>query len=183
MSIRTITIGLAALALVVPAGAQAQNVIQHGPGFMQRGTMEIAAFASGARFEEALGMKLAYGGGGRVGMFLDHRWSIEFEKSEMRASRPGGLKQANVGILSSRLVGSDYRRGPFTFLVGAGGGISTETSFLHSYGFDVMGGVKLRVRENSALRIDVVNDWLANNSWKTYQTVRMGMSWFRHPKN
>jgi hypothetical protein len=179
MSLRNITVGLAALVLAVPAAAQ--NAVQDGVGSMHRGTMEIGAFASGARFEQALSLNLGYGGGGRIGMFLDRRWSVEFEDAEMRASRPGGLRDANVGILSGRLVASDFRRGAFTFIGGAGGGVSTETSFLHSYGFDLLAGVKIATGQNAALRIDFVNDFLANNGWKTYQSVRIGMSWFRHP--
>src|SRR4051812_30875986 len=179
MSIRTMAAALAGVVLALPAAAQSRD--QGGPGSMHRGSMEFGAFASGARFDQALGLNNAVGGGGRIGMFLDRKWSIEFEEAEMRASRPNGLKNANVGILSSRLVASDFRRGNFIFLFGIGGGVSTETSFLHSYGFDGLVGVKIRVNDSAALRIDGVADFLANNDWKTYQSVRVGMSWFRHP--
>src|SRR4051812_16573787 len=146
-----------------------------------RGTMEFGAFASAATFEHSLSLNLGYGGGGRVGMFLDRRWALEFEKGEMRASRPDGLKNVNVGILSSRLVSNDFQHGQFTALVGIGAGVSTETNFLHSYGFDGLAGLKLRLSQNSALRFDVVHDVLANNRWKSYTTLRLGMSWMRHP--
>jgi hypothetical protein len=170
MSIKSFVIaGLAGLALAAPAAAQV------------RGTMEFGAFGSGARFEKELGMEFAYGGGGRVGMFLDRRWALEFEKGEMRASRPNGLRDVNVGILSSRIVASDFQRGQFTALVGVGGGISTETNFLHSYGFDALIGMKYRLGSRSNLRLDLVHDVLANNGWKSYTTLRMGLGWLRHP--
>lgn len=170
MSIKSFTIaGCAALLLAAPLAAQT------------RGTMEIGAFGSGARFEKELGMEFAYGGGARVGMFIDRRWALEFEKGEMRASRTNGLKDVNVGILSSRIVATDLRHGQFTALVGLGAGVSTETNYLHSYGFDGMVGLKYRMGERSNFRVDLVHDVLANNDWKSYTTVRMGLSWLRHP--
>jgi hypothetical protein len=158
MSVRAIAIGLTALMWAVPVTAQ------------ERGTMEFGAFGSAAKFDDALSLRSGYGGGGRISMFLDPRWSVEFEKAEMRASRPAGLADVNVGILSSRLV-----------LVGAGAGISTETNFLHSYGVDGLVGAKLAMTDNVALRVDGVWDWLANQDWKSYRSVRVGLSVSRHP--
>lgn len=170
MSVRTVAIGLAALVLAVPAAAQ------------QRGTMEFGAFGSAARFDEALSLETGYGGGGRIGMFLDPRWAIEFEDAEMRATRPNGLKDVNVGILSGRLVYSPVTFGRMALLIGAGAGVSTETNFLHSYGVDALVGAKVGLTPNVALRVDGVFDWLANEDWKAYQSVRIGLSVYRHPR-
>jgi hypothetical protein len=153
----------------VPAAAQ------------DRGTMEFGAFASAATFDNALSLKTGYGGGGRIGMYLDPRWFVEFEKAEMRATRPNGLKDVNVGILAGRLMLVPLRSGPLSFLVGAGGGISTETNFMHTYGVDALVGAKLALSDNTALRVDGVFDWLANEDWKTYKSVRVGLSVFRRP--
>jgi hypothetical protein len=100
----------------------------------------------------------------------------------MLASRPDGLKNVNVGIFAGRLVVSDRKRGPFTIIVGAGAGVSTETNFLHSYGWDFLAGVKMRVSDNASFRVDGLVDFLANNDNKMYQTVRAGISWYRHPR-
>lgn len=170
MSVRTLAIGIAALVLAVPAAAQ------------QRGTMEFGAFGSGARFDEALSLKTGYGGGGRIGMFLDPRWAIEFEDAEMRATRPNGLRDVNVGILSGRLVYSPFTIGRMAVLIGAGAGVSTETNFLHSYGVDALVGAKFAITPNVAFRVDGVYDWLANEDWKAYQSVRVGLSVYRHPR-
>ena len=170
MSIRAIMIGVAAVALAVPAGAQ------------QRGTMEFGGFGSVASFDNALSLNSAYGGGGRIGMFLSPRWSIEFEDAEMRATRPNGLNNVNVGVLSGRLVGVPYKAGRLSVLLGGGAGVSTETNFLHSYGVDVLGGVKIGMSDNLALRVDGVLDWLANEDWKVYKSLRVGVSLYRHPK-
>jgi hypothetical protein len=164
--------GLVALACAVPASAQ-------NP--MQRGTMEFGAFASAAQFDKELTLNKAVGAGGRIGMFLDPRVAVEFEEGEMLASRPDGLKNVNVGIFAGRLVVSDRKRGPFTMIVGAGAGVSTETNFLHSYGWDFLAGVKMRLSDNSSFRLDGLIDFLANNDYKRYQTVRAGISWYRHP--
>jgi hypothetical protein len=169
MSIRALTVGVAALVCAVPAMAQ------------QRGTLELGAFASAASFDNALSLTNGYGGGGRAAMYLDSRWSIEFEEAEMRASRPNGLADVNVGILAGRLMFVPLTSGALSFVVGAGGGISTETNFMHSYGLDALAGVKLGLSENVALRVDGVWDWLANEKWKTYKSVRLGLSVFRHP--
>src|SRR5687767_295122 len=106
MSVRAFaTVGAAALVWAVPAAAQ------------QRGTMEFGAFGSAASFDNALTLKSAYGGGGRVGMYLSPTWSIEFEDAEMRAKRTLGLKDVNVGILSGRLVASPRLSNAVAFLI------------------------------------------------------------------
>jgi hypothetical protein len=161
----------AALACALPVAAQ------------QRGTMEFGAFGSAATFDQALGLKTGFGGGGRVGMYLDPRWAIEFEDAEMRATRPNGLTDVNVGLLSGRLVLTPLRSGPLSFLIGGGAGVSTETNFLHSYGVDALVGAKFAISDNAALRVDGVWDWLANQSWKQYKSVRLGLSLYRHPSH
>jgi outer membrane protein OmpA-like peptidoglycan-associated protein len=169
MSVKAFAVGVAILVWATPGAAQ------------MRGTMEFGAFGSAASFDNSLSLKTGYGAGARVGMFLAPRWSIEFEDAEMRASRPNGLKNVNVGILSGRLVAVPVKTGSVSFLLGAGAGVSTETNFLHSYGVDALVGAKLALNDNIALRVDGVWDWLANQKWKTYKSVRVGLSVYRHP--
>ena len=169
MSMKALMVGMAAVVFAVPAAAQ------------QRGTMEFGAFASGANFEHSLSLDKGLGGGGRVSMFLDPRVALEFEEAEMLATRPNGLKDVNVGILSSRLVISSLRIGSAAMFFGAGAGVSTETNFLHSYGVDGIVGFRWALSDHAAFRTDIVGDLLANNGWKSYQSVRVGISWYRHP--
>jgi outer membrane protein OmpA-like peptidoglycan-associated protein len=169
MSCRAFMVGVAALAWAVPATAQ------------QRGTIEFGGFGSAASFDNNLSLKTGYGGGGRVGMFLDPHWSLEFEDAEMRGTRPSGLNDVNVGILSGRLVATPFRTGALSLLLGGGAGVSTETNFLHSYGVDGLVGAKIALSHNVAFRVDGVWDWLANQNWKTYKSVRVGMSIYRRP--
>jgi len=169
MSFRVYAVGLAVLVWAVPAAAQ------------ERGTIEFGGFASAASFDHELSLKTGYGGGGRVGAFLDPRWSIEFEDAEMRATRPNGLRDVNVGLLSGRLVGVPVKSGAFSLLLGGGAGVSTETNFMHTYGVDALAGVKIAMADNVAFRVDGVWDWLANQDWKAYRSVRVGMSVYRRP--
>lgn len=171
MSLRTLTIAFAALVIAVPAAAQ------------QRGTIEFGAFGSVGRFDKALTLDQGYGGGGRVGAFLTPRTSLEFEKGEMRASRTLGLKDVNVGILSARLTQIFARSGKLSLLIGAGAGASTETNFMHTYGVNALLGMKIALSDNAALRADLIGDWLANEDWKAYQRLQVGLSLYRNPSH
>src|SRR5665213_108462 len=139
MSFQVYAVGVAVLAWAVPAAAQ------------ERGTIEFGGFASAGSFDNSLSLKTGYGGGGRVGAYLDPRWSIEFEDAEMRATRPNGLRDVNVGLLSGRLVGVPVKSGAFSLLLGGGAGVSTETNFMHTYGVDALVGAKFALRQNVAL--------------------------------
>jgi|tagenome__1003787_1003787.scaffolds.fasta_scaffold20924341_3 outer membrane protein OmpA-like peptidoglycan-associated protein len=166
---RVLTIAFAALVWAVPAVAQ------------QRGTVELGGFGSAASFDKSLTLNTAYGGGGRIGIFLDPRWSVEFESAEMRATRTLGLRDVNVGVLSSRLTAVPIKTGALSILLGAGAGIGTETNFMHTYGLNGLIGAKIALSNSAALRVDGVMDWLANNRWKSFKTVHVGLSLYRHP--
>jgi len=169
MTHKTITIGAALLLFAAPLAAQ------------ERGTMEFGAFATAGSFDNSLSLKNGFGGGGRIGMFLDSRFSTEFEMGELKATRPTGLADANVGVLSARLTAVAIKSGSVSFLLGAGAGVGTETWFMHSYGVNALAGLKFAVNDNTAVRVDVQNDWLANYSWKSYQRVTLGLSFYRKP--
>jgi outer membrane protein OmpA-like peptidoglycan-associated protein len=149
----------------------------------QRGTVEFGVFGSAGRFDRSLTLDRGVGGGGRGGGLLDPRWALEFEKAEMRASRTLGLTNVNVGILSGRLVATPIQAGPLSLMLGAGAGASTETNFLHSYGVNGLVGLKIALGSSVALRADGIAHWLANNDWQRYQTVHLGLSFFRNPHN
>jgi outer membrane protein OmpA-like peptidoglycan-associated protein len=148
----------------------------------QRGTVEFGAYASAGTFDKSLTLNSGFGVGGRVGVYLDPRWAIEFEEGEMNASRTLGLKNANVGMLSGRIVNTLFQSGNFSLLLGAGAGASTETSFTHSYGVNALLGAKFAVSDNVAIRVDGVADFLANYNWKSNQSLHVGLSLYRSPK-
>ena len=171
MSLRTFSLTMAALVLAVPVAAQ------------QRGTMEFGAFGSAGMFDKNLTLDQGMGAGGRIAMYLDPRWAVEFEKGEMRATRTLGLKDVNVGILAGRLMVTPIKAGALSILLGAGAGASTETNFLHSYGVTGLVGAKLALGNSAAIRADLIGDWLANESWKTYRSVHVGLSLYRSPNH
>lgn len=171
MSLRIFMIGAAAMVLAAPAAAQ------------ERGTVEFGAFGSLGSFDNVLTLKRGWGGGGRIGAYLTPRVSLEFEKGEMRATRTLGLKAVNVGILTGRLVAVPIKAGALSILLGAGAGASTETNFMHTYGVNALIGAKLELRTNAALRLDLINHWLANEDWKTYRQLQFGLSLYRNPSH
>jgi outer membrane protein OmpA-like peptidoglycan-associated protein len=164
-----ITLGAATMLWAALASAQ------------ERGTLELGAFGTYGRFDKALTLNTGLGAGGHVGMFLDPRWALEFEMSEMKATRTLGLKDVNVGILSSRLVVSPIKSGALSIQLGVGAGTSVETNFLHSYTVNGLVGLKMAFSDQVALRADLIGDWLANNDWKAAQRVQVGLSFFRAP--
>src|SRR5438270_11902557 len=101
----------------------------------------------------------------------------------MRATRPNGWREVNVGGLSGRFVNQPLRSGRVSFFIGIGAGLSTETNFMHSYGLDGLVGAKVALADNASIRLDGVWDFLANQSWKSYQSVRLGMSVYRRPSH
>ncbi len=168
---RAITIGAAVLVCAVPAAAQ------------QRGTVEFGMFGSAGIFNKDLTLDKGFGAGGRIGAYLDPRWSLEFEDGEMHATRTLGLTDVNVGMLSGRIVNTFVKSGGFSMMVGAGAGSSTETNFLHSYGINALLGAKFRINDVAAIRVDAVSDWLANYNWKANQSLRFGLTLYRHPNH
>ena len=170
MSIKTIIIGAVVLATAVPVAAQ------------ERGTVEFGVFGSAGRFDKSLTLDRGFGVGGRVGVYLDPRWSIEFEKGEMKTTRTLGLTDVNLGTLAARLVATPIKSGAFSMYVGAGAGSGNETNFLHTYGANAMVGMKVALSNNSALRLDFINDWFANYNNKTAQTLHLGLSFYRQPQ-
>jgi len=166
MSVRAIAVGLAMLVGAVPAAAQ------------QRGTMEFGAFASRTSFDNALGMHDSWGAGGRVGMFVWHRLSVEFEGGGARASRAPGLSRVNVGVLSARLLAVPLTFGRVSVLLG-GGVDHTDTYFVESYGIHGLLGAKLALTPGVSLRIDGIVSYMANHHY-TNTVLHLGVSVFRH---
>ncbi|MBI3791803.1 MAG: OmpA family protein [Gemmatimonadetes bacterium] len=162
-------VSLAALCAVTPLAAQ------------ERGTVEFGAFGSAGSFNAATTLDRAYGGGGRVGIFLDPRVSIEFEKGEMSSTRTQGLTDVNVGLLSAHLVWAPIVAGPLSLHLGGGAGGGTETNFLHTYGVNALVGARLALSNTVSLRADVVADWMANYNWSPFQRLLVGLSFYRHP--
>lgn len=167
MLAKVILVGAAVLLGTVPAAAQ------------QRGTVEFGAFGSTTSFDNSLGMNSGWGAGGRVGVFLAPRWSVEFEGGGSRVSRPSGLSDVNVGVLSARLTAVPFKLGGVSVLLGAGID-HTDTWFLESYGVHGLLGAKIALSPSVALRVDGIHSFMANGNG-TNTGLHVGLSFYRNP--
>jgi outer membrane protein OmpA-like peptidoglycan-associated protein len=180
MLLRALSIGVAVLAMTMPAAAQ------------QRGTVEFGGFASHTAFDGRLGINDSWGAGGRVGAFLFPQLSVEFEAGGGTASRTLGRRSVNVGDFSARRTGVPFRSGRVSVLLGAGVG-HTDTHFLESdgdhgngtsngqsYGYHGLVGGKLALSDRVALRADWIQSFMANGGDRN-RSLHLGMSVYRHP--
>lgn len=164
---RVMTAGFAVLVAALPATAQ------------QRGTMEFGAFGSRNSFENDLGMNSSWGGGGRIGMFVAPRLSVEFEAGGSTASRALGLTDVNVGLLTARLTAVPLTFGPVSVLLGAGVD-HTDTHYLESYGYHGLVGAKFAISDAMAFRVDGIVSHLVNGG-HTNKALHAGLSIYRSP--
>jgi outer membrane protein OmpA-like peptidoglycan-associated protein len=165
MLVRSLAIGFAVLQGTVPATAQ------------QGGTIEFGAFGSATSFDKELNLRNGFGGGGRIGVFLGSRWSLEFESGAMRASRLG-LRSVNVSPITGRVTVTPAAFNRLWMLVGAGI-TRTNYQFVSSYGFSGLLGTRLAFSPNVALRVDGVADFMSRDH--TNLGIRVGVSFFRRP--
>jgi len=167
MLVRAMTAGIAVLAIAMPAESQ------------QRGTVEFGAFASNTAFDDGLGLNNGWGGGGRIGVFVVPRLSIELEGGGSRPGRPLGLAKVSVGVISARLVAVPLKFGRVSLLLGAGGD-HTDTYFIESYGAHGLIGAKLALSDLVALRLDGIGSYMANGKY-TNLGLHLGLSVYRNP--
>jgi outer membrane protein OmpA-like peptidoglycan-associated protein len=170
MFARAITVGIAVLVAAAPAVAQT------------RGSMEFGAFGSAGSFDRNIGgLGNGAGGGGRFGMFLTPRLSLEVEGGAMRAGRVAGFagSDVNVGLIYGRALWAPVQWGRTSLLVGAGI-THVDYEFFESYGFSALGGVRFGFSPSVALRVDGIADFLANSP-HTNLGIRAGLSFYRSP--
>lgn len=166
MFARIVTVGVAVLIGAAPAVAQ------------QRGSMEFGVFGSAGTFDDNVGLGSGFGGGGRIGMFLFPRLSLEVDGLAMRGVNGGG-PDVNVGLIYGRALWAPLQWGRTSLLVGAGV-THVDYQFFESYGFSALGGVKVGFSPNVALRVDGIADFLANSP-HTNLGMRAGLSFYRSP--
>lgn len=169
MFARLIAVGAAVLIGAAPAVAQS------------RGSMEFGAFGGAGSFDSKIGLDNGSGGGGRFGMFLTPRLSLEVDGVAMSASRASGFagSNVNVGMIYGRALWAPIQWGRTSLLLGAGI-THVDYEFFESYGFSALGGVKFGLSPSVALRVDGIADFLANSS-HTNLGIRAGFSFYRSP--
>ena len=169
MNARLFAVGVAALIGATPAVAQV------------RGSMEFGAFGSVGSFDSKIGLDNGAGFGGRFGMFLTPRLSLEVDGVGMSASRATGFagSNVNVGMIYGRALWAPVQWGRTSLLLGAGI-THVDYEFFESYGFSALGGVKFGFSPSVALRVDGIADFLANSP-HTNLGIRAGLSFYRSP--
>ena len=169
MFARLMSVGAALLLGAAPAVAQS------------RGTMEFGAFGSAGSFDSKIGLDNGTGFGGRFGMFLTPRLSLEVDGVGMSANRAAGFagSKVNVGMIYGRALWAPVQWGRTSLLVGAGI-THVDYAFFESYGFSALGGVKFGFSPSVALRVDGIADFLANSP-HTNLGLRAGLSFYRSP--
>lgn len=165
---RAMTVGVAVLAAAVPATAQ------------QRGTVEFGAFASNTSFDNNLGMNNNWGAGGRIGVFVFPRLSLEFEGGGSNVGRTLGLQNVNVGVLSARATAVPLNLGRLSILLG-GGVDHTDTYFMESYGVHGLLGAKLALTHALGLRVDGIQSYMVNGG-NTNRSLHLGLTVYRNPR-
>jgi peptidoglycan-associated lipoprotein len=168
MSVRIIAVAALVLAGALPATAQ------------QRGTLEFGGFASTTAFDNSFGVSHGWGAGGRVGVFVWPRLSVEFEGVGISSNRPFKSNEVNVGLLSGRVTGVPLKSGRLSVLLGAGMD-RTDTYFLESYGVHGLLGAKLALMDALDLRIDGVESYMFNGHG-TNAALRVGLGVYRRPR-
>ncbi len=165
---RSIMVGIAAVVVAaLPASAQ------------ERGTVEFGAFASSSSYDNSLGMKNGLGVGGRVGVFVYPRLSLEFEAGGSNSGRNLGLSDVNVGILSARATAAVLKYRRVSVLLGAGVD-HTDTYFLESYGVHGLLGAKFALTDMVALRVDGIESYMFHGK-NTNMGLHLGFSIYRNP--
>ena len=171
MKNKMLTLGAAMMIAAVPAAAQ------------DRGTIEFGGFASWNMWDKAYQMDNGIGFGGRIGAFLDPRWSIEFDGNGGTASRPLGLADRSFMVLDARLAFIPVKVGRASLILGGGvshvdanvSGAPTDQNF----GYHALLGGKLALTETAALRLDYVMHF---NTDAQHSSLRAGLALYRRPE-
>ncbi len=168
---KTFILGAAMCIAALPAAAQ------------DRGTIEFGGFASYNVFDNAFQMDNAIGFGGRIGAFLDPRWSIEFDVNGGTATRPAGLADRSFMMLDARLAFIPIKVGRASLILGGGAShVDANVSGPaqdQNFGFHALVGGKIRMTETSALRLDYVMHF---NDDAQHSNLRAGISLYRRPQ-
>ena len=167
MLVRSLFIGAATVAMTTAAAAQ------------ERGTLELGVYGNRTKFDPNLVLNDAWGGGGRIGLYLTPRINVEFEGGVTAASRPLGLDDVNVGNFVGRVTIVPFKLGPVAILLG-GGLEHTNTDDFDSYGVQALAGAKFAMNRSVDVRIDATYSDLEGNLGVN-RAVRAGLSIYRHP--
>lgn len=156
MKVRVLVVAAVSLLLLTrPAVAQ------------KAGTIELGGFGRFTDYDNSLVFSNKVGFGGRVGVFLPAHFSVEADYSTTSNDLPSAsvkYKPLHVMLLynyplagSSVFVGGGYAHNKYTYHIGGASSAPADTS---DNGIAVIVGVRYRIQNLVALRLDLNEDFI-----------------------
>lgn len=169
----------------IPAIITALAALTAAPAPGQRpGTVELGAFGRYTRFDRSLGWDNAFGGGGRLGVFLAPGLALEASAAYVATNGPLNTKIKLVPI-NGRLLYVVPLADQFALMLGAGYVRHNYTNSTGSWedGASALLGLRFGLANRLALRLEAVEDFFpspfnqspsTSNNW--HATVQAGLS-------
>jgi outer membrane protein OmpA-like peptidoglycan-associated protein len=171
--------------LYIPAiiGALAALTAAPAPG-QRPGTVELGAFGRYTKFDRSLGWDNAFGGGGRLGVFIAPGLALEASAAYVSVNGP---LNSNIHVvpINARLLYAVPLADQFALLLGAGYVRNNYTNTTGSWEDGASGllGLRFGLADRLALRLEAVEDFFpspfnqsatVSNNW--HATVQAGLS-------
>src|SRR5512146_507430 len=171
-------------AVLLPALA-ALTALTAVPAPAQRpGTVELGAFGRYSKFDRSLGWDNAFGGGGRLGVFIAPGLALEASAAYVSVNGP---LNSNIQVvpINARLLYAVPLADQFALLLGAGYVRNNYTNTTGSWEDGASGllGLRFGLSDRVALRLEAVEDFFSSpfnqrpgvsNNW--HATVQAGLS-------
>lgn len=169
----------------IPAVIAALAALTASPAAGQRpGTVEIGAFGRYTKFDRSLGWDNAFGGGGRLGVFVAPGLALEASAAYVSVNGP---LNSNIHVvpINARLLYAVPLADQFALLLGAGYVRNNYTNTTGSWEDGASGllGLRFGLADRLALRLEAVEDFFpspfnqsatVSNNW--HATVQAGLS-------
>lgn len=169
----------------IPAIVGALAALTATPALGQRpGTVELGAFGRYTKFDRSLGWDNAFGGGGRLGVFIAPGLALEASAAYVSVNGPLNSKIHLVPI-NARLLYAVPLANQFALLLGAGYVRNNYANTTGSWEDGASGllGLRFGVADRVALRLEAIEDFFSSpfnqapgtsNNWNA--TVQAGLS-------
>ncbi|HJQ65597.1 MAG TPA: OmpA family protein [Gemmatimonadales bacterium] len=162
--------------------ALAALAVAPAPG-QRPGTVEIGAFGRYSRFDRSLGWDNAFGGGGRLGVFIAPGLALEASAAYVETNGPRNTVIKMVPI-NARMLYVVPLANQFALMLGAGYVRNNYTNTIGSWEDGASGLLGLRFgADRVALRLEAIEDYFSSpfnqgpgapNNWNA--TVQAGLS-------
>ena len=168
-----------------PVMVTALAALSAAPAPGQRpGTVELGAYGRYTKFDRSLGWENAFGGGGRLGVFIAPGLALEASAAYLTVNGPLN-RQIHLVPMNARLLYAVPLANQFALLLGAGYVRNNYTNTTGSWEDGASGllGLRFGVANRVALRLEAIEDFFSSpfnqgpatsNNWNA--TVQAGLS-------